>query len=414
MKTLPRIGLLLVGILLGSGARLGAQTFDLGSNGSYGAINLTSSQSVTLQVPPDGVFHCTTITLANSAELRFAKNAANTPVYLLATGDVSLGSSATIYVNGTSASGIAAGIGGPGGFDGGQGGESPGDGQGPGGGKIGWADTSTSYGTKPANVEYRGSAGYAYRPTGSAQALTAGNSYGNALLMPLIGGSGGGGGKASTLQYAYGGGGGGGALLIASNTRIVFTSNSTLNATGGSGSSGQHGNGSGGSVRLVAPTIQGTFRLYVWPGTSQNSATYGSYGRTRIDSLNIANLTITDEGGASPKSRDFVTYGANMTVFPPNFPGLRITQVGTQVIPGTQVAPVFVLFPAGSPATQTVTVSCTNFNSTVPLRAVVTPQSGSTQTFDFTVDNTAGGTTSGSVQVQIPAGVASRVDVWTR
>jgi len=103
-----------------------------------------------------------------------------------------------------------------------------------------------------------------------------------------------------------------------------------------------------------------------------------------------------------------------MTVFPPNFPGLRITQVGTQVIPGTQVAPVFVLFPAGSPATQTVTVSCTNFNSTVPLRAVVTPQSGSTQTFDFTVDNTAGGTTSGSVQVQIPAGVASRVDVWTR
>ena len=103
-----------------------------------------------------------------------------------------------------------------------------------------------------------------------------------------------------------------------------------------------------------------------------------------------------------------------MQVIHPALPSVRIIQVGTQVIPGTQVAPVFVLFPAGSPATQTVMVSCTNFNSTVPLRAVVTPQSGSRQTFDFTVDNASGGTTTGTVDVQIPAGVSSRVDVWTR
>lgn len=410
MTTLPRIGLLLAGILLGSGARLSAQTFDLGSNGSYGAMNITAS--TTLQVPPDGVFHCTTISITSS--LRFAKNAANTPIYLLATGDVSI--SSHIYVDGVGSDGIAAGIGGPGGFDGGQGGDNPGDGQGPGAGKWGWVDTSPTYGTKPANQDYRGSAGFAYRPSSPNQINTAGSSYGNSLLMPMIGGSGGGGGKASSLQHAYGGGGGGGAILIASNTRITFSQSGGyfIYARGGSAQSGQHGNGSGGSVRLVAPRVEGSLGLQLPPGQSQNSALWGSYGRARIDSLNIGNLTVSDEGGPSPKSRDFVTYGSNMTVFPPNFPGLRITQVGTQVIPGTQVAPVFVLFPAGSPATQTVTVSCTNFNSTVPLRAVVTPQSGSTQTFDFTVDNTAGGTTTGSVDVQIPAGVASRVDVWTR
>jgi hypothetical protein len=415
MRSLYLHGFLHALVAVSSISILHSQTFELGSNGSYGAITLTQSQQVTLQVPPDGVFHCTTISLAFRSRLTFSKNAANTPVYLLATGDITMGSEAVIDVSGNENNGIAPGIGGPGGFDGGQGGDTPGDGQGPGGGKSGWVANGVQFGAKPGNLEYRGSGSFTTKSSSAAQTTTAGNTYGNALLLPMIGGSGGGGGKASTLQYAFGGGGGGGAILLASNTRIVFETGSppVIRANGGGAQTSEFGNGSGGSIRLVAAAISGSPNLAIEPSNLLGS--FGGYGRIRIDSFNIAGFSSNNSGsGNSPRSRDFITYGSNMTVFPPDFPGLRITQVGTQVIPGTQVAPVFVLFPAGSPATQTVTVSCTNFNSTVPLRAVVTPQSGSTQTFDFTVDNTAGGTTTGTVDVQIPAGVASRVDVWTR
>ena len=80
----------------------------------------------------------------------------------------------------------------------------------------------------------------------------------------------------------------------------------------------------------------------------------------------------------------------------------------------TQTDPVFVLLSAGAPATQTVQVQVKNFNSLVPLVAVVTPEAGDRTTFNFDVDNTAGGATTGTVQVQIPAGVSTRIDVWMR
>lgn len=35
-------------------------------------------------------------------------------------------------------------------------------------------------------------------------------------------------------------------------------------------------------------------------------------------------------------------------------------------------------------------------------------------TFNPDVDNTAGGATTGTVQVQVPAGVSTRIDIWTR
>lgn len=407
MKLNLRLFPMLAALLAGHETLLTAQTFDLGSDGSYGAINVANSQNVTLPMPADGVFHCTTITLGSGASITFTKNSANTPVYLLATGDIILANGANIRVSGADANGAIGGRGGPGGFDGGHGGTQPGDGQGPGGGKAGWNNTGSS--GKPAEVKLRGSGAFATRSTDANQADTAGSVYGNALLLPIIGGSGGGGGMASSPLYALGGGGGGGAIVIASNTKISFgTSGNHLESRGGSGSfSGfQTGNGSGGAIRLVAPVIEGTVDLRLRPGIS-DGPTYGGYGRGRIDRLNTSGLTITSEGG-------YVTYGSNMTVFPPNFPGLRITQVGNHVIPAEQTAPVFVLFPTGSSATQTVTVSVTNFLSNVPLRAVVTPASGSTATFDFSVDNTAGGTSTGSVDVQIPAGVSSRVDVWTR
>lgn len=59
-----------------------ADPFTSGSTGAYGEMNITAN--TTLALPPDGIFHCTTINVASGATLRFNRNALNTPVYLLA------------------------------------------------------------------------------------------------------------------------------------------------------------------------------------------------------------------------------------------------------------------------------------------------------------------------------------------
>src|SRR5881296_1745549 len=62
------------------------QPFSSGSDGSYGPLNITSD--TTLDLPTNGIFNCTTISVARSMTLRFNRNPLNTPVYLLATSNV--------------------------------------------------------------------------------------------------------------------------------------------------------------------------------------------------------------------------------------------------------------------------------------------------------------------------------------
>lgn len=370
-------------------------SFDSGSNGSFGPLIVDGTTSPsgtrTIALPPDGVLHCTTINVASGYSLVFTKNAANTPVYLLATGDATIAS--TIYIDGQMNMGRRGGDGGPGGFPGGQGGVNPSNGFGPGGGKGGWGNPNSL----PPGRLIRGGGGYA---TLGSQSGTGGPIYGNSLLIPLLGGSGGGGADDSNTSAQYGGGGGGGALLIASNTKISFA-NGSIFAWGGNASN-SNGAGSGGAIRLVSPTVTGDAYLYV------NGGQEAGFGRIRIDALrNTLNLLITD-------SASYATFGANMVVTPANLPELRITKAAGQDIALTQTDPVFVLLPAGAPATQTIEVQAKNFNSVVPLVAVLTPEAGERTSYNFDINNTAGGATTGSVQVQIPAGVSTRVDVWTR
>lgn len=377
-----------------------AQTsFDCGSDGSFGPLIVDDTTGHrTIALPPNGILNCTTVNIAPGYELYFTKNASNTPAYILATGDVTLGG--RIYVHGGTSVGRRGGDGGPGGFAGGQGGPSPSNGAGPGGGKGGWwADINV-----PVGQSVRGAAGFG--TSGYPAATTGGSVYGNPLLFPLIGGSGGGGGTDETnVEHYLGGGGGGGALLVASNTRITFTqgSNNYLWARGAGTTSG-YGGGSGGAVRLVAPTITGSATISIYGESS------GGYGRIRVDTLNNT-LNLLNNGDGSS---GYATFGANMVVFPQNLPQLRITKAAGTDIALTQTDPVFVLLPAGAPATQTVEVQAKNFSSLVPLVAVVTPESGNRTTYNFDIDNTAGGATAGSVQVQIPAGISCRIDVWTR
>src|SRR5262249_13891913 len=125
-------------VILGQvGLLVQAQPFNSGSTGAYGALNVTSN--LTLDLPADGIFNCTTITINGGATLRFNGNPLTPPVYLLATGDVKI--TGAIDVSGTAATDHNPGAGGPGGFDGGYGGfglgatSHGGDGQGPGAGK---------------------------------------------------------------------------------------------------------------------------------------------------------------------------------------------------------------------------------------------------------------------------------------
>ncbi|MEM7249519.1 MAG: hypothetical protein AAF533_29695 [Acidobacteriota bacterium] len=121
--------------------------FSSGSDGSDGALNITANTTLDLSsgspdVDADGVLHYTTITVASGATLTFVPNDLNTPIHMLATGDVLI--EGTIDLGGKNASITprVPGDGGPGGFAGGwhqtAADSEAGDGHGPGGGDGGF------------------------------------------------------------------------------------------------------------------------------------------------------------------------------------------------------------------------------------------------------------------------------------
>ena len=74
-------------LVLGGGIAM-AQTFNSGSTGADGPFSPTATTTLTL--PPSGVFNFTTVNIPSSVTVRFTKNAANTPVTILASGDVTI------------------------------------------------------------------------------------------------------------------------------------------------------------------------------------------------------------------------------------------------------------------------------------------------------------------------------------
>lgn len=349
--------------------------FDAGSNGSYGPLNIT--ENTTLDLPPDGVFHCTTINVSAGRTLRFNRNPLNTPVVLLAQGDVTI--AGAIDVSGGNASGAIPGTGGPGGFDGGFGGFGPsapdnrgGDGHGPGRG-----------------VNAEGQRPGAYATAGQSNNRT----YGNVLIVPLIGGSGSAGNNGNP---GSGGAGGGGAILIASNTRIVV--NGQINAAGGSA---PYGGGSGGAIRLVAPTGGGNGSLYA---AGQGG---GGNGRIRLDTtdpLAFRNLSINGS----------VTRGTRMFALPAGpQPSLHIVSVAGQSIPVGAANGVTFELPAGSPPQQTVVVRGQGFTGEVPIQLVVTPEHSASTVYDLTL-NAAANPPEVSAQITLTEGEPTRISAWTR
>lgn len=375
-----------------------AQVFDSGSDGSYGPINITTY--TVLQVPDDGIFNATTVYVAPyPAGLVFIKNSRNTPVYILATGDVTI--EGGIGVDGEPSPGggsSAGGPGGPGGFDGGAMGVSgfdPGDGIGPGSG--GGGDYAT-------NAFGDGSFG----GVSPRAVLKNGETYGTQLLMPLVGGSGGGG------TNAAGGGGGAGAILIASNTEIHLALQyyPSISAVGAGYYQVHAGAGSGGAIRLVAPKISGDGHICAGgPGISSNNPcpnNYGGVGRVRIDTIDRSEYAIHIDPN-TPQ-----THGTLMQVFPTTSPALDIIEAAGTTVPEGSTTPVDIFLPDGSPSSQDVVVQARDFTGVVPITVKITPDSGDSVAYDDSIDMSGGNPSTATVSVQIPVNVPVTVHAWTR
>jgi hypothetical protein len=415
--------------------------FNSGSTGADGALSPTVNTEI--QLPASGVLNYTTINIPTGVTVKFKKNTANTPVYILASGDVTV--AGTIDIRGedgkpTGTAGDGAlgddgvpGAGGPGGYDGGRGGREDasqradviraGSGLGPGGGKggvEGGATCSVNTGYDPSEGSGAGYATNSYKhyalACGSPRPADwiGGKSYGSVLLQPLIGGSGGGGGRGGVTYPGTGGGGGGGALLLASSGTLRVTG--SIDATGGdgagnagTGAGGQGAGGSGGAIRLMATSIAGNGTVAANGGCINNNNQRrqycgntggyyeygGSAGRIRFEAESI-----TFNGTSQP------TYAADTPgpVFIAGAPALRIASIAGSAVPANPTGTADVTLPASTTGPVTVTFETVNVpvGNTVLLR--VAPAYGlTTEALSPAISGTAAAGTT-QVSVTLPQG----------
>jgi hypothetical protein len=372
-----------------------AQIFNSGSTGVDGAFAPTTNTQV--QIPESGVFNFTTVNIPSNIQVTFKRNSKNTPVIILASGNVTIfGGLRVDGANGGAPNAVLStgGIGGPGGFDGGRGGvlvagfipgsAGSGPGGGGGGGSVNGANIGGGGGGGFANAGFDGGTQNSNSVIGKG-----GPSYGSRTLLPLIGGSGGGGGGSRSDGSPGGvGGGGGGAILIASSGTINFGSGpgfiSALGGSGGCGFAGSGGGGSGGAIRLIATTVTGTATFDVHggsgPSCGQAIGGSGSHGYIRIEAYSYETLQAqlpTDTSTGNPT----LSFGSPGTVTPAsNAPQLKIVSVAGVTAPATpsgsfSAAPDIIV-PTAQANPVTVALQASNVPVGTVADVTLTPESG--------------------------------------
>ena len=264
-----------------------AQNFSSGSTGADGPLDLSTLSCVNciIQVPASGVFNSTTINIPSGKQLSFISNLRNTPVIMLAQGNVVIAGQLRIQGNDDTP--------GPGGF---AGASSPNQaGFGPGGGQ----------------------------PDPTQQTVRDGKWIGPTSLVPTIGGSGG-------AYLNARGGGGGGAIVIASSSSISVTG--TIDARGACTSNGQSGaqsgRGSGGSIRLISNSVTVSGFIFASGGCSSAA----NPGVIRIE---CPSGSFTGQAMPAP----ILSSAINPLIFDDNsIPSLVMTSIGGFPVPNAPAA----------------------------------------------------------------------------
>lgn len=414
MKPNTRITVLVLGLSLMPNL---ASAFNSGSTGADGAFNPTVN--TVLQLPPNGIFNFTSVNIPTGITVKFAKNAGNTPVILLATGDVTL--AGTIDISGSSSPDVGTagdgnvgddgqtGVGGPGGYDGGRGGftgtnRRGGDGLGPGGGVAGAAAGGNCAGSLLSG----GGGGFGTVGVngfcGNSVPALGGPSYGSPQLLPLIGGSGGGGGFGGTSFAGSGGGGSGGAILIAASGTATVSGSLLANggmsgASSGTGAGSRGGAGSGGAIRVIATTITGNGTLSAAGApflvNSSGEPSEGGAGRIRLEAEDITRTV-----GTTPT----YSFGTPGPVFLVGSPKLIITSVAGVNAPTNPTGNADIALPSTITNPVTVTFATTGVPAGNTVKLTITPANSAAIT--ATSSALAGDTTSASasVSVSLPSG----------
>lgn len=285
------------------------------SDGSDGALNITSNTVIDLSLAVSGVwsnnnsanigkgiydsskwavvFKYASVTIASNASVTFKNHSTRAPVVWLVMNDVTINGSVSLNGQDWLYDPVRTTEPGPGGFRGGsQIGSNLGNGTGFGPG--GYVNDHGSYSTYHA--------------------------YGNPQIMPLIGGSGGSAGDFAQYCTPGNGAAGGGAILIAAAGTILI--NGSVTANGGGGYSGGCGfladYGSGGGIRLVANQVLGA-------GTV---AALGIYpGRVRVEANAASTILNVNPTTLAVSPAPLVIWPAT------NAPTLRVVSVGGQTAP---------------------------------------------------------------------------------
>ena len=316
-------------VALAAASSVYGQTFNSGSTGADGALDLGAMNCATgpyspppgypggcwIQLPESGILNYTTINVPPGTSLNFTKNRANTPVVLLAQGNVVVYGTIgvdTVYV----------------GADGRTDYSQPGPGGFPGGYPIGNAGLG---------------------PGGGTTTAPHGRWVGPLSLVPIVGGSGG------TWT------GGGGALVIASSGEIRIQAGGSITATS-TYTSPSFGLGSGGAIRLVAN------RIFHAGGTSANG--YG--GNPGIVRLEAPTGCINYTGSSSPFP---ILSTINPAIVASASPELLIVSVGGFSVPanaGNRKDAADLVLPRQLPDPINVVVEASN----IPLGSPVTVSFG--------------------------------------
>jgi len=373
-----------------------AHAFDSGSTGADGAFNPNVDTSLAL--PPDGIFNFTEMNIPSGVTVTFEPNALNTPVTILISGDAVI--DGVIDVGGEhAAASVGAGdgnvgddglpgVGGPGGFPGGQGGQPSNDasdggprmaqsGLGPGGGIASTTDLN-----RTNCLGSGGSFGSEGRVSSSCSPNPVAEVYGNADLLPMVGGSGGSGGFGGSSTMGSGGGGGGGALLLAVSGMLSL--NGQIQADGGNGGDLGHtgfdiqfgragGGGSGGAIRLVATTIAGAGQLSARGGSTgdftdwQTNIGDGGFGRIRIEAETLLFAQSTTPAFTTALPGDLFIAG---------LPAIRIASVAGQPAPAEPTGSADILLPSDTPNPVEVAFEASNVPLGNTLTLILTPPAG--------------------------------------